>query len=64
MSHERTVRTAAIFAMMMTLLVMGKRQRFGLLAARVARCLLHVPGQQSFNLFQSVGRRDVLQYMM
>ena len=28
------------------------------------RCLLHVPGQQSFNLFQRVSRRYVLQYMM
>ena len=42
----------------------GKRQRFSPLAARVARCLLHAPGQQGFNLFQRVGRRDVLQYMM
>ena len=42
----------------------GKRQRFSPLATTVARCLLHVPGQQSFNLFQRVGRRDVLQYMM
>ena len=42
----------------------GKRQRFSLLAAKVALCLLHVPRQQSFNLFQRIGRRDVLQYMM
>jgi hypothetical protein len=41
-----------------------KRERFSTLAAIVTRCLLHVPWQQSFNLFQRVGRRDVLQYMM
>ena len=41
-----------------------KRQRFSLLAAKVALCSLHVPGQQSFNLFQRVSRRNVLQYMM
>ena len=42
----------------------GKRERFSTLAAMVELCLLHVPGQQSFNLFQRIGRRDVLQYMM
>jgi len=41
-----------------------KRERFSALAAIVELCLLHVPGQQRFNLFQGVGRRDVLQYMM
>jgi len=41
-----------------------KRERFSTLAAMVELCLLHVPGQQSFNLFQRIGRRDVLQYMM
>jgi len=41
-----------------------KRQRFSLLAANVALCSLHVPGQQSFNLSQRVSRRNVLQYMM
>ena len=44
--------------------VFRKRQRFSPLAAIVARCLFHVPGQQGFNLFQRIGRRDVLQYMM
>ncbi|RDH85215.1 MAG: outer membrane receptor protein [endosymbiont of Seepiophila jonesi] len=41
-----------------------KRQRIRTLAAIVTLCLLHVPWQQSFNLFQRIGRRDVLQYMM
>ena len=41
-----------------------KRQRFSTLAAIVARCLLHVPGQQGFNLFQRIGFCDVLQYML
>ena len=44
--------------------VKGKRQRFSPLAAIVARCLFHVPGQQGFNLFQRIGLCDVLQYMM
>jgi len=41
-----------------------KRQRTSLLAALVALCLLHIPGQQSLKLFQRIGRRDVLQYMV
>jgi hypothetical protein len=42
----------------------SKRQRFSPLAVLVARCLLHIPWQQGFNLLQRIGRRDVLQYMM
>ncbi|RDH81734.1 MAG: hypothetical protein DIZ77_13210 [endosymbiont of Seepiophila jonesi] len=44
--------------------IYSKRQRIRTLAAIVTLCLLHVPWQQSFNLFQRIGRRDVLQYMM
>ena len=52
--------TKCIFAF----LFLRKRERFSTLAVIVARCLLHVPGQQSFNLSQRVSRRNVLQYMM